>query len=61
MDMPSITHPIVFKIKGVHFKVISYKPITKNQAENVVRNFYRMRSFKKSDKGKTFTVITTID
>ncbi len=61
MEFPSIVHPTKFKIGDYLIKVVSYAKLSKNQAASIAMNFYRTNKFKKKDKGKIFTVITTFD
>lgn len=61
MEMPSVIHPKRFHINGIFFEVISYSPLTDDQAAKVAMSFFRSKKFKKKDKGKVFKVITQFD
>ena len=59
--MPNIKHPKKFRINGMYFQVMSYAPLSDKQAARLSKMFYSTKKFKKSDKGKTFIVIISID
>lgn len=61
--MPNIKHPKKFRINGMYFQVMSYAPLSDKQAARLTKVFYNAnaKSFKKSDKGKTFIVLIAID
>jgi len=61
MEMPSVVHPKRFAINGMYFEVVSYSPLSDDQAAKIAMMFFRGRKFKKSDKGKLFQVITQFD
>ncbi|RUO21829.1 hypothetical protein [Aliidiomarina haloalkalitolerans] len=61
MEMPSVVHPKRFAIKAMYFEVVSYSPLSDDQAAKIAKMFFRGRKFKKSDKGKLFQVITQFD
>ena len=61
MNTPNVTHPTTFKINGIFFKVVSFDALSNEKAIKITQHFYATHKFKKSDKGKTFTVITTFD
>lgn len=61
MEGPSVVHPKKFSISGMIFEVVSMEAISDEQAGRIAMHFYRGRKFKKSDTGKIFRVITTVD
>lgn len=60
MQMPNCVHPLEFVQNGITYKVVSYDPLTDNQAKNVVLLFIRDHKPKKKDRGKTITIHTSI-
>ncbi len=60
MEWPNIRHPTRFKIGGISIEVLAYVNLSKNQAAKIATQFYHFQNFKKTDKGKIFTVVTTI-
>jgi hypothetical protein len=61
MQMPSVVHPKSFDVGGVILQVVSYSPLTDQQAANAVRWFCANHKLKKKDKGKLIQVITMLD
>ncbi|MBF0406454.1 MAG: hypothetical protein HQM10_03810 [Candidatus Riflebacteria bacterium] len=61
MNIPSVVHPKVFEIAGMYFQIVSYSAISDTDAQNLAMAFYRTHKFKKSARGKTFKVMTTVD
>ena len=59
--VPSVVHPVRFKIKGIIFEIVSYARLTDEQARKIVLLYYRGHSFKKSDQGKQIRVVTLFD
>jgi len=56
-----ITHPKIFNISGMFFKVVSYTNLSDDQAANVAMMFYKSHKFTAKDKNKTFTIKTSFD
>ncbi len=54
----TITHPKLFLIEGVFFQVLSYIPLSEVDAGDIAKQYYQKRKFKKSDKGKTVSIVT---
>ena len=61
MQKPSVAHPTKFKISEMFFEVVTFEPVTNDQAAKIAMHFYKSNKFKKSDKGKSFQVITMFD
>jgi hypothetical protein len=61
MQMPSVVHPRNIDVGGVVFQVVSYSPLTDQQAKNVVRYYLTTHKVRKKDKGKLIQVITMLD
>ncbi|RDH86394.1 MAG: hypothetical protein DIZ78_09500 [endosymbiont of Escarpia spicata] len=61
MKSPNKIHPKKFVINDMYFQVVSYAELSDSQAGKIAMNFYKTHKFKKKDKGKLFSVITTID
>lgn len=56
MQLPSVIHPKRFEINGMFFEIVTYIPITDDQAEKIAMAFFACRKFKKNDRGKLFQV-----
>lgn len=61
MDMPNVIHPKKIKIKEITSQVISYDPLTDNQALKVALSFYQQKKWTKADQKKVITVMTSFD
>ena len=61
MEPPNILHPKQIQTNGFTFQIVSYFPLTDDQASKIAMTFYRARRLKKSDRKKILTVITHID
>ena len=61
MQLPNVVHPKTINVRGVLFQVVSYSPLTDQQALNVVRIFCLDHKLRKKDKGKLIQVTTSID
>lgn len=60
MNIQSVVHPKRFAINGMFFEVVSFSPITDEQAQAAAIMFYRSRKFQKADQGKLFRVLTSL-
>ncbi len=56
-----IRHPNKFKLNDVLYEVCALCDITPECAKKIVLNYIATHKPKKSDKGKTIQIITTID
>ena len=61
LEMPSVVHPVKFNICGFVFEVVSYVPLSDEQAQKVALMTYYRTKPKKKDRNKIFTAITTFD
>ena len=59
--IPSVVHPKKFTIKGIYFEVVSFDPLTDQQAARLVQMFYRSHRFTRKDQGMVFRVVTIAD
>lgn len=60
-NIPTVVHPKKFSIKGIYFEVVSFDPLTDQQAARLVQAFYRSHRFTRKDQGKVFRVVTIAD
>lgn len=57
MELPNVKHPRRVDINGTFFVVVSYHPLTDDQAMAVVVQHVRLHGRpKKKDRGKTFEI-----
>lgn len=61
MELPSVVHTKAFRIGGIFFEIVTAGPVSGQQAAKIAMRFYGSRKFRKSDKGKSFQVITLFD
>lgn len=61
MKMPNVLHPKQFIIKGIKFKVVSYDPLTDEQAKKIALSTYRQKKWTRADQKKVVTAITLFD
>lgn len=61
MNLPAVVHPVQFRIKGILFEIVSYDPLTDQQAARLAQAFYRLHRFTRKDQGRVYRVLTTAD
>ena len=61
MQLPNVAHPTKFNIDGYIFEIISFYPLTEQQAANAARVAYSTRKLRKKDKGKIIRAFLTAD
>ncbi len=62
MVTPSVVHPHQININDYIFEVVSYVPLTNEQAYGVAEAFFLAHKFKKKDRKKViFRIVTLVD
>ena len=62
MELPSVVHPRKIDIDGYIFEVVSYAPLTDEQAARVAMMYYQRMKKRKKDRGKVvFRAVTLFD
>lgn len=56
MDLPNVVHPTIYEADGIRFQVLSYAPLTEEQAQKAVILFRRTQKLSKKHKGQTLQV-----
>lgn len=60
-ELPTIVHPIKFRIGGIIFEIVSYVPLTDAQAAKAAMFYFQSYKFQKKDRGKLFRLLTQFD
>ena len=61
MQMPNVVHPRNITVNGFTFQVVSYSPLTDQQALNVAVHFVRTHKLLKKHQKKIIQIVTTLD
>lgn len=55
MRMPNVIHPVAFDHKGAHFQVVTYRPVSTEDAATILALFFQVRVVK-PQRGRTYQV-----
>jgi hypothetical protein len=61
MELPSTVHPLRIDINGFIYEVVSYGPLTNEQAAEVALIFHRLHKPRKKDRGKVLRCVVPLD
>jgi hypothetical protein len=61
MELPNVVHPKLIKVDGYTLQIVSFDPLTDEQALKAAFHFVRTHKLKKRDRSGVLKVITTLD